>query len=174
LGEAADNDGVKSLSFLFASALLGLTAMAGTTPYPPDAPVVDSVVRYDAQQDSALASFEKQVALVAAKPTVEDIDALAITVRRLADLENKSMSSAFNLTSGRSVRSVSSAEMEAHLNGMKAFKRAQELLDEARDSANGRIPRVAQLRLAAAAKEIAKARKHVGDKRKARPKKQRG
>ena len=145
--------------------------MAGEVVCPPSAPAVDPEAKVDAQQDSALAAFDKQVAVVAAKPKAEDIVELAGTVRRLADLENRSMSDVFRLTSGKSVRSVPSAEMEAHLDAMKALRKAQELLNEAKESAEAHVPHEAQLRLAAAAKELAKARKHVAEKRKARPKK---
>ena len=133
-----------------------------------ESPAFDPMVKVDAEQDSALVSFDKQVAVVASKPKTEGIDELSGAVRHLADLENKSMSSAFHLTAGKSVRSVSSAEMVAHLEAMKAFKKAEELLDEAKDSTNAHIPHVAQSRLAAAAKELAKARKLLAEKRKAR------
>ena len=166
-----DNGDVKPIRLLFVAGLFWSYALAGETACPADAPAVDPSVKVDAEQDSALSGFDKQVAIVAAKPKAEGIDELSGTVRRLADLENKSMSSAFHLTSGNSVRSLPSAELEAHLEAMKAFKRAQELLDEAKDAANAHVPHVAQLRIAAAAKELAKARQHVAAKRKARPKK---
>lgn len=166
-----DNHGVKTLFRVIVAALSSFSATAAEPVCPTAVPAVDPLVKYDAQQDAVLAAFDKQLAIVVAKPKVEDIVELAGAVRRLADLENKSMSSAFNLTAGKSVRSVSSAEMEAHLEAMKALKKAQELLDEAKDSTNARISRVAQSRIAAAAKELAKARKHVAEKRNARPKK---
>jgi hypothetical protein len=166
-----DNGDVKPIRLIFVAGLLWSYALAGEAVCSASAPAVDPEAKVDAQQDSALAAFDKQVAIVAAKPKAEDIVELAGTVRRLADLENKSMSSAFHLTSGNSVRSVPSAEMEAHLDAMKALRKAQELLDEAKDSAEAHVPHEAQLRIAAAAKELAKARKHVAAKRKARPKK---
>lgn len=154
-----------------ATLLLTTSVSAGELVCPPSAPVVDLEAKFDGQQDYALLAFDRQVTIVAAKPKVEDIDELVGTVRRLADLENKSMSEVFRLTSGKSVRSVPSSEMEAHLDAIKALRRAQELLKEARESAESHVSHEAQLRLAAAAKEVAKARKHIAERRKARPKK---
>ena len=161
---------MKTFTFFFATILFSASASAGEVVCPPSAPAVDPEAKVDAQQDSALVAFDKQVAIVAAKPKAEDIAELAGTVRRLADLENRSMSSAFHLTSGKSVRSVPSAELEAHLDALKVLKKAGELLDEAKDSADAHVPHEAQLRIAAAAKEVAKARKYVAQKRKSRPK----
>ena len=162
---------MKTFTFFFATILFAASASAGEVVCPPSAPAVDPEAKVDAQQDSALVAFDKQVAIVAAKPKAEDIAELAGTVRRLADLENRSMSSAFHLTSGKSVRSVPSAELEAHLDALKVLKKAGELLGEAKDSADAHVPHEAQLRIAAAAKEVAKARKYVAQKRKARAQK---
>ena len=78
------------------------------------------------------------------------------------------MQDAFRLTGGHSVRSIPSAELNAHLEVMKAVKKAEALLAEARDAAESHEPRLAQLRIAAAAKEILSVRKELAAKRKVR------
>jgi len=131
-------------------------------------PEADPVVTIEKRQDSTLASWDKQLPVIAAKPSLLGLDDLRQTVGYLEQLEADSMQDAFRLTAGHSVRSIPSAELSAHLEVMKAVKKAEALLAEARDAAESHEPRLAQLRIAAAAKEILSVLKELAAKRKVR------
>ena len=149
---------------LLCSALLS----AAESKCPSAQPDVDPVVTIEQRQDSTLDNWDKQLPIIAAKPNLLGLEDLRRTVGNLERLEADSMQDAFRLTGGHSVRSVPSAELNAHLEVMKSVKKAAVLLAEAKEATESHEARLAQLLIAAAAKEMESVRKELAAKRKVR------
>ena len=156
-------------AFGFSFVLLFSALLSAADPKCPSAqPDVDPVMTIEQRQDSTLANWDKQLPIIAAKPNLLGLEDLRRTVGNLERLEADSMQDAFRLTGGHSVRSVPSAELNAHLEVMKSVKKAAALLAEAKEATESHEARLAQLRIAAAAKEMESVRKELAAKRKVR------
>ena len=167
LGRRADNPRMRAFGFSFVLLFSALLS-AAESKCPSAQPDVDPVVTIEQRQDSTLANWDKQLPLIAAKPNLLGLEDLRRTVGNLERLEADSMQDAFRLTGGHSVRSVPSAELNAHLEVMKSVKKAATLLAEAKEATESHEARLAQLRIAAAAKEMESVRKELAAKRKVR------
>jgi len=159
---------MKLLKTLIFSAVLSAVLLADDAKCPPVAPPVDPIVGLELREDRQMADFEKLYPGNSSKPTSLGIRDLKAMVHRLGIYENDSISDAFKLTGGRSVRSIPSSELAAHLDIVKSVKKVETLLDEAKDATEARQENVARLRLAAASKEFAAIRKLITEKRKKR------
>jgi hypothetical protein len=167
LGRRADNPRMRAFGFSFVLLFSALLS-AAESKCPSAQPDVDPVATIEQRQDSTLANWDKQLPLIAAKPNLLGLEDLRRTVGNLERLEADSMQDAFRLTGGHSVRSVPSAELNAHLEVMKSVKKAAVLLAEAKEATESHEARLAQLRIAAAAKEMESVRKELATKRKVR------
>ena len=159
---------MKLLKTVIISVALSTVLLADDAKSPPVAPLVDPIVGLELREDRQMADFEKLYPGNSSKPTSLGIRDLKAMVHRLGIYENDSISDAFKLTGGRSVRSIPSSELAAHLDIVKSVKKVETLLDEAKDATEARQENVARLRLAAASKEFAAIRKLITEKRKKR------
>lgn len=130
------------------------TALAEESKCPPGSPEVDATVALERSLQRVLVRWDQQLPLVKAMPSTLGVKELHLELVRLENLEVDSMSDAFRLTDGRSVRSVPAAEMDAHQDIIKGIKKAKALLDDAVEATEARRSSSAILRLAAAAKEV--------------------
>jgi len=163
-----DNDEMKSLKALIFSVALSTVLMAEDGKCPPVAPEVDPGVALELRLDRMISEFDKGFAASTAKPTLLGIKDLKSWANRISACENESISDNFRLTGGRSVRSIASSELSAHLDIIKSVKKVVSLLDEAREAAEAHQEHVARVRLTAASKEFASTRKLLAEKRKMR------
>ena len=161
-----DNDEMKSLKAFIFSVALSTVLLAEDGKCPPVAPLVDPIVALELREDLLMGDFEKALPGNAAKPTILGIRDLINKVYWVGVYENDSISDAFRLTSGHSVRSIPSAELSAHLDIIKSVKKVEMLLDEAREATEAHHEHLARVRLAAASKEFASTRKLLAEKRK--------
>ena len=129
-----DNDEMKSLKALIFSVTLSTVLLAEDGKCPPVTPTVDPIVAVELREDRLMVDLEKALPGNAAKPTILGIRDLINKVYWVGVYENDSISDAFRLTSGHSVRSIPSAELSAHLDIIKSVKKVEMLLDEAREA----------------------------------------
>jgi hypothetical protein len=154
-------------AFLFALTL-GAVLLADEPKCAPVALKEDPSLALEVRQDRLMADFEKLLPGSAAKPTLPGIRELKSKAYWVGVYENDSISDAFRLTGGHSVRSIPSSELSAHLDVIKSVKKVETLLEDAREAAEAHKDSMARSRLAAASREWALTRKLVAEKRKVR------
>lgn len=157
-------------SLLAAIVALSTSAMllAAGGKCPPDASESDPVAALQLRQEQRVARCEIHLAKNVSQPTVLAIRELKSVVHGIGIDEDTSISDAFSLTGRKSVRTLPSAELAAHLEVMKSVRKVENLLEQAREATEARQSQVARLRLAAAAKELTSTRKLIAAKTKIR------
>ena len=135
---------------------------------PPVAPEVDLREALELRLGRRLAHFDTNLAKNISRPTVMGIRELRNTVSGISFDEEASILGDFRLISGKSVQSIPSRELAAHLEIMKSLKKIKGLLADAKDAAENRRSSACKLLIAEVVKEFAMTRKMLVAKSKIR------